>query len=331
MKKLISLVLSLAMLLSLGISAFASGEASGGAGGDAASGKTEETAGIAAKDDLTAEAEKRSLPLEGVPNAWQLGGYVTEDGRTVRENALLRSGALTDATEADIQALSEIYHITAIVDFRSPMETSQAPEPEIPGAAYVNISLEDSKKQTDSMANMAEMLSIEMQFSDEPGRAEVEEIRQGLRTTNEDLYIEKITSEAIDAGIREFLDVLLAQEEGGAVLYHCKNGKDRTGTATMILLTLLGVDEETILEDFDLTNVFLADTINAEVEQASQYTEDEDVLNVVRIMAGVSKDFMAKAFDYAEEQSGSMLEYIKQRYNVTDEEIARLRELYLTD
>ena len=309
-KRILSLLLALLTSLSVCGAAMASGEAS---------------------DAPAEQATERALPLEGVPNAWQLGGYVTEDGRKVRDNAILRSGALADATEEDIETLSDVYHVTLIVDFRSPVETTQAPEPEIPGAEYVNISLEDAKKQTGASSDMAEMMSIEMQFSDEPGRAEVEEILRGLRTTNEDLYIEKITSETIDAGIREFLDVLLAQEEGSVVLYHCKNGKDRTGTATMILLTLLGVDRETILEDFDLTNAFLADEINAEVEQASQYTEDEEVFNVIRIMAGVSKDFMARAFDYAEEQSGSMLEYIKQRYNVTDEEIARLQELYLTD
>ena len=317
-KSFLAMLLALLMAMSVCSAAYASGESS-----------------EASMEQTTAEmpenAAERALPLEGVPNAWQLGGYVTADGRKVRENALLRSGALTDATEEDLRTLSEVYHVTAIVDFRSPTETTQAPEPEIPGAEYVNISLEDTLKQGASMGNMAEMFSIEMQFSDEPGRAQVEEILQGLRTTNEDLYIEKITSEAIDAGIREFLDVLLEQEEGGVVLYHCKNGKDRTGTATMVLLTLLGVDEETVLEDFDLTNVFLADEINAEVEQASQYTDDENVFNVIRIMAGVSKEFMARAFDYAEEQSGSMLEYVKQRYNVTDEEIARLRELYLTD
>ena len=289
----------------------------------------EPDAAPAADGKAAAAAEERSLHLEGVANAWQLGGYVTEDGRTVRENALLRTAALTDATDEDIAALSEAYHVTMIVDFRSPVETAQAPEPEIPGAAYVNISLEDAQRQAGSMANMAEMMSIEMQFSDEPGRAEVEAIRMGLRTTNEDLYIEKLTSEAIDAGIRQFLDVLLAQEDGAVVLYHCKNGKDRTGTATMVLLTLLGVDRETILDDFDLTNVFLADAIGAEVAQASQYTDDEEVLEVVRVMAGVSRDFMARAFDYAEEQSGSMLAYIRERYHVTDEEIERLQELFL--
>ena len=313
-KSIPALLLALLLTLSVCSAAFASGESSD-----------------APAAGLPAEAESRSLHLEGVSNAWQLGGYVTEDGRKVRENALLRTAALTNATEEDIRKLSEEYHVTAVVDFRSPVETTQAPEPEIPGAAYVNISMEDAKKQTDAMSDMAEMMSIEMQYSDEPGRAAVEQIKLGLRSTNEDLYIEKITSETIDAGIREFLDVLLDQEEDGVVLYHCKNGKDRTGTATMVLLTLLGVDKETILDDFDLTNVFMAEAIDAEAAQAAQYTDDEAVLEVVRVMAGVSRDFMARAFDYAEEQSGSMLAYVRQRYNVTDEELVRLRELYLTD
>ena len=306
----LSLVLALLLALSVCGAAFASEEAA---------------------EDLSALAEAHALPLEGVANAWQLGGYVTEDGRTVRENAILRSGALTNATEEDIRKLSEDYHLAVIMDFRSESEVTQAPDPEVPGAEYINICMDDMVTQTDFMTNLPQMLALEMEFSDEPGRATVESIRQGLRSTNEDLYIEKITSEVIDPGIREFIDTLLAQEEGASVLYHCKNGKDRTGTATMIILTLLGVDKETILRDFDLTNYFLAETIDAEVRQAAQYTDDEEILDVVRVMAGVSKNFMAKAFDYAEEQSGSMLEYIRQRYNVTDEEVEHLRALYLTD
>ena len=145
------------------------------------------------------------------------------------------------------------------------------------------------------------------------------------------MYITMITSNATDVGFRAFLDVLLAQDEDGVVVYHCRSGKDRTGTASMLVLTLLGVDEETILQDFDLTNVFLADEINAEAEKSSNYTDDEEELEMVRVNAGVSRDFMARAFDYAEEQCGSMLEYIKQEYNVTDEEIETLRNLYLTD
>ena len=281
--------------------------------------------------DMAARAEAQALPLEGVSNAWQLGGYVTEDGRTVRENALLRTGTLSDATEEDVKTLSETYHLTTIVDFRSPTETSQTPDPEVPGAEYISISLEDKDKQENAVASLAEMASVEMEFSDEPGRAMIEMIRLGWRTPNPDMYIDMITSEATDVGFRAFLDVLLAQDEDSVVLYHCRSGKDRTGTATMLLLTILGVDEETILSDFELTNYFLADVINAEAEQSSNYTDDEEELEMVRVNAGVSRDFMARAFDFAEEQCGSMLEYIKQEYNVTDEEIEYLRDIFLVD
>ena len=273
----------------------------------------------------------QTLGLASVANAWQLGGYAAADGRRVRQNALLRTGTLADAGAEDIEKLSEVYHVTAVVDFRSPMETTQAPDPEIPGAEYINISLEDKEKEANSPATLAEMASVEMQFSDEPGRAMIEMIRLGWRLPDPDMYITMITSEATDAGFRAFLDVLLSQEEDGVVLYHCRSGKDRTGTATMLILTILGVDEETILGDFDMTNYFLADEINAEAERSANYTDDEEELEMVRVNAGVSRDFMARAFDYAEEQCGSMLEYIKQEYHVTDEEIARLRELYLTD
>ena len=80
-----------------------------------------------------------------------------------------------------------------------------------------------------------------------------------------------------------------------------------------------------------MTNIFLADEINAEVEKSRPYAENEEELNDVAINNGVSKDFLTNAFDYAEEEYGSMLELIKQRYGVTDEEIETLRNLYLTD
>ena len=312
-KSAVSLLLALMLVFSACTAAFASGEASD------------------ASDELTAKAEARTLHLEGVTNDWQLGGYVTEDGRKVRENSLLRTGRLSGATEEDIKTLSEVYHLTTIVDFRSNMETAQEPDPEIPGAEYVSIAMEDKDKEANAPATLAEMASVEMEFSDEPGRAMIEMIRLGWRVPDQDMYITMITSKANTVSYRAFLDTLLAQDEDSVVLYHCRSGKDRTGAATMIILTILGVDEETILDDFEITNYFLADEINTEVENSSHYTDDPEELDMVRANAGVTREFMARAFDYAEEQCGSMLEFIKQQYNVTDEEIELLRELYLTD
>ena len=279
----------------------------------------------------TVDPETQSLNLPSIPNARQIGGYVTEDGRTVRQNVLLRTGWLTEATDEDLAALKDVYHVTTIVDFRGEMELTRTPDREVAGAEYVNISMEDKDKEASSMANLAQMAQMEMQYADQPGRAMIEMIRLGWRAPDPDMYITSITSEATVPAYRAFFDLLLAQDENSVVLYHCKGGKDRTGIATMYILTILGVDKETILEDFDLTNIFLADEINAEVEKSRPYAENEEELEAVAVNNGVSREFLERAFDYAEEEYGSMLELIKQRYSVTDEEIETLRNLYLTD
>ena len=47
---------------------------------------------------------------------------------------------------------------------------------------------------------------------------------------------------------------ILLDNGKGAILYHCSAGKDRTGVVTAVILTVLGIDKETIYEDYLLTN-----------------------------------------------------------------------------
>lgn len=77
--------------------------------------------------------------LTGVVNGRQLGGYLTADGRRVKDNVLLRTGKMSGATEDDVQALAETYHVTQIVDFRSASEFTQDPDPELPGCVNTNL------------------------------------------------------------------------------------------------------------------------------------------------------------------------------------------------
>ena len=48
---------------------------------------------------------KQSIPLKSIANARELGGYLTSDGRTVRNGVLLRTANLNDITAEDIQTL----------------------------------------------------------------------------------------------------------------------------------------------------------------------------------------------------------------------------------
>ena len=316
-KSVLVLLLALIMTLSVCGAAFASGE-------------TWDASPEPPTDDLTAVADAHSLHLEGVPNAWQLGGYVTEDGKKVRDNVLMRSGNLRDATEEDIQMLSEDYHVTTIVDFRDPGEIEMKPDQEVPGAENINISLADSE-----MGGFEEFLAMlaaaSAEASNESGSSGEASVRPVIGGAQPDMYTRMFVKESTLNGFREFIDLLLEQDEDSVILYHCSSGKDRTGTATLILLTLLGVDKDTILADFALTNVFMADEIESAVAAAREKTDDEEELALVAADTGVSVEYMELAFDQAEEECGNMLDYVKQQFHVTDEEIARLRELYLMD
>lgn len=48
----------------------------------------------------------------------------------------------------------------------------------------------------------------------------------------------------------------LIADSDGALVYHCTAGKDRTGMMTALLLGLLGVPDDTIVDDFVLSNEF---------------------------------------------------------------------------
>lgn len=53
----------------------------------------------------------------------------------------------------------------------------------------------------------------------------------------------------------------MANSDGG-VLFHCQEGKDRTGIISALLLLLAGVSDIDIYADYEISNVFLYEMIN---------------------------------------------------------------------
>ena len=75
--------------------------------------------------------------LRGAPNARDLGGLPTMDGRMIRPGLLLRSGELAGITERDAQTLAD-YPLRTVVDFRTDLEREQKPDRVLPGVQYVH-------------------------------------------------------------------------------------------------------------------------------------------------------------------------------------------------
>ena len=266
--------------------------------------------------------EGRILQFEGISNAWQLGGYQAEDGKRVKPGVLFRSGMLERATGADLEKLTQTCGVSTVIDLRTARESAQHPDPVLPGVRYEPVAVMEESRDA---GNQLAIIEIYRTHKDDVGRAYVEMARAGALA--EDMYTCFFTSESSMAAYRRFFEVLL--DSTGPVLWHCTGGKDRAGLATVMLLSLLGVPEQTALEDFSLANEVNRTEILYKVSQAKRYTEDPEELGTVADLAGVSPACMARVFDLARAENIPMCTFIRQKLGLSWEEVAQLRKKYL--
>ena len=173
----------------------------------------------------------------------------------------LRTAALANATEEDIRILQDDYHLSTIVDLRMTAEAESAPDPEIEGVKYLHLGIIDEEE----MAAKRQAISAEvMEGLDLSKKTDQLKLAIRLGIISDQMYVEFLSGEPGKAGYARLFRELLALPEGGSLLFHCTQGKDRTGCAAMLILSALGVDEETILADFMLTNAFNAALIESE-------------------------------------------------------------------
>jgi protein-tyrosine phosphatase len=153
-----------------------------------------------------------------------------------------------------------------------------------------------------------------------------------LGVVRDEMYIEFLSGQPGKDGYARMFKELIDLPEGESLLFHCTQGKDRTGCAAMLILPALGVDEETIIQDFALTNVYNATLIESEREMLMDMGLEGDELRMFMFaLDEVNPQMMTNALDWAKQEYGSVLGYITDALNVTDAEIKLLREKYLEE
>ena len=174
------------------------------------------------------------LALQGGSNFRDLGGYRTEDGRTVRRNTVFRSAHLGGLTAEDRSALGRL-GVRTIVDLRGVSEAAETPHL-IEGLAcrIVGAHIEPGvgDKIRGAVADGTANPHIMMGFLTDHYRDYPRRCAPGFRT----------------------LFSTLSDGTHRPLVFHCTAGKDRTGFASALLLSLLGVPWETVLEDYLRTN-----------------------------------------------------------------------------
>ena len=254
------------------------------------------------------------LPLKTVRNPRDLGGYIGADGRKVLPNRLFRTGNISKISEEDAERLHS-YGLKKIIDLRSHHEVEKCPDRKIEGVEHLQmpLSCEDNTKGGGDYKKNFERYR-EDQYA-------------GFSMMCK-RYHAHVTKPRAQKTIHDILEVLLNTKEG-AVLYHCSEGKDRTGIVTMIILYILGVDLETIRQDYLFSNGMLDDYRARRDKYFKENGENLKFRANMRILGSVQDAFLDTALITIEEEYGGLDNYIEKQLKISPEMQEALRELYL--
>ena len=269
--------------------------------------------------------ENQVIELPGVSNARQLGGYTIGD-KKVRMDLLLRSGSLANASEEAVATLHDKYKLALIADFRTSTERKNAPDREVEGVKNIWLPvLEneygawDSSSQSTSSIHRNDDLSGTLAFLQLPA---VKNVLAGI-------YDAMVFDADSRLSYAAFLDSLVALPEGRAALWHCTYGKDRCGWGTAFVLAALGADRSLIVEDFAMSNISYAKEIENLAAAARAEGVEEELIEYIHIIKGVSVAFFEKTLDAIDARYGSIDNFLEKELELSVEKRRNLQDKFL--
>jgi protein-tyrosine phosphatase len=260
-------------------------------------------------DQSTTVLGERVLPLQQGSNFRDIGGYVGADGRRVKWGKVYRSGAMPLLTEAD-HALLDQLGLGTIVDLRSTDERQIAP---------------------DDLDDWTLALFVSNDYS-------LKKLMAGMTATDGE-YLYRGIGKSLAPQFRSIFKRLLADE--GAVLYHCSAGQDRTGVATALIYSALGVPRETIVRDYHLSTALRRPQFEMPPIDPADWPGNPIIPYYVATQKnpggakaeplftrkGISH--LVQFFETIDQEYGSVAGYLETELGVTKADLAKLQSMYL--
>ena len=215
----------------------------------------------------------KRINMDNVQNVRDLGGIPTLDKDSTKWHEYYRAASLDDVSDSDINDLKDM-KISTIIDLRRENE--------------IDFESKEHKEIKENFDYHHISLAPDKEFRKE----DIEKIISGKVSVGQSYR------NLIDhyKAVRESVKVLANAEE--SALFHCQEGKDRTGIISMIILGLADVPRADIIADYEISSAHLG--------YIERYGENEPY-SVFRI---TDPYYMKEAYDYVIRKYGSFEDYL---------------------
>jgi protein-tyrosine phosphatase len=239
---------------------------------------------------------ERLIPLDGAVNFRDLGGYVTEDGLRTRWRVLFRADGLSELTESDLATMREL-GIRTVVDLRSGQEVEQS---------RFNV---DAHPVTFHHYPFIKALPDPEEFARAPG------------------FLGTQYTEMLDGAAPQIIGALsaLATPDACPAVFHCTAGKDRTGLLSALVLSLLGVPEETVVADYALSGDAMA---RLRAKLTVKYPDGKTLIADSDALFSADPANMVALFAHLRDRYGTAAGYAE-AVGVPSDVVTRLRHTFL--
>lgn len=214
----------------------------------------------------TADEAPRFMYFDGTTNARDIGGFVTEDGKRIKQGLMYRGAELDmhmNLSDAGRKTMHDLLGIKCDIDLRGEAVGFSAKSVIGDDVNFVQVRL----------------CAYEEYIKDEN--------REQLKTV-------------FDA---------LADRNNYPLYFHCWGGADRTGCLAFTIEAILGLDEENLMKNFELTSVSGLGNV--------KNRDEEEFTSMINTLKGYGKKWKERMTNFLVE------------FGISQEKIEKIREIML--
>ncbi|RBR12875.1 uncharacterized protein FIESC28_08438 [Fusarium coffeatum] len=249
-------------------------------------------------------------PVSGLPNFRDLAGcplpIQSRPGCTIKPGIIFRSAEPSRLNQDGVSALQDL-KISHVYDLRSRTEIERyaTGTREWPGAERVFVPV----------------------FLDEDYGPEAIAIRfRNYTAEGTEGFVEAYRG-IWEAGTKPINTIIshLAKPDPSPLLIHCTAGKDRTGVVCAFILSLCGVDDQTIAHEYALTEAGLGDFRDDLLKAMMKIPELQENPEGAKRMLGARPENMLAALEALREQHGSVEQYLVKNCGLSEDDLQQVR------